>query len=267
MFVFVLVLVLFPVRVVLFLVLVVLVFVVLFLVLVFVSFLVLVVSVLVVVLFPFVVLRLFLVVLVLVVVMRILVVVHVHHAPEFQVRGQVDDEPRLRARDQVTQEVRFEPGTVDEDHGCIGRLPGVPRGRLERVRVGTVRQHHVQGHALAAHPGDDVADDVGGRHDRQAIRRRLLHLALGKGQRAGQRQDGNDGRPHFQLSHDADGNDNSLSLQATRLPGSHWSRSSLFSTASHVSIESALSHHDLIPETTAFINERQRLPTPTRSTG
>ena len=130
-------------------------------------------------------------------------------------RSQVDHEPRLGARDQVSEEARFQPRAVDEHDGRIRCLAGVTSGRPKRVRVGSGRQHHVQRQAVTADPGDDVADDVGGRHDRQEIRRRPLPLILGKGQGAGQRHDGNDERPYLLMSHGKHVNDNAISLQAS----------------------------------------------------
>ena len=171
------VVVLILVVVVLVLVVVVLILVVVVLVLIVVVLILIVVVLILIV----VVLILIVVVLILVVVVLVLVLVHVLHAPEVQMRSQVDHEPRLGARDQVSEEARFQPRAVDEHDGRIRCLAGVTSGRPKRVRVGSGRQHHVQRQAVTADLGDDVADDVGGRHDRQEIRRPAPPFDPGQG--------------------------------------------------------------------------------------
>ena len=124
----------------------------------------------------------------------------VTRGPELQVRGQVDDAAR-RVGDQVAQEVGLQAGAVDEHDRRVGYLPSVARRRLEGVRIGARRQHHVHRQSVSPDPGDDVPDDGRGRHDPDGAGGRLFDLPFGICRHAGQRHDEGHEHPGSQVSH------------------------------------------------------------------
>ena len=164
-----------------FVVLVVFVFVVVFVLIIFV--------VVAVVLIIFVVFVFIFVVVVVVLVLVAVFRMRLGQAHEWHVGGQLHHHARLRAADQVAEELVLQAGAVGEQHRGVGDQACIPRRRLKRVRIGPRRHEHGKRDPLAADTGHDVTDDVGGRDHQDAVAGRLFPRRRGEQPRQrGQRE-------------------------------------------------------------------------------